>query len=73
MSDDGGFAVRCPGCPWNEEWRMDEQTAVKILCGDVLEAWYFQQLLATMQIVSSAKTSQNREFRKLKRFSLLLL
>ncbi|KAG8882104.1 hypothetical protein FRB98_003923 [Tulasnella sp. 332] len=42
------FAVRCPECPQDEVWRMGDRTAVKLLDGKLLEAWYFQRLLASL-------------------------
>ncbi|KAG8852484.1 hypothetical protein FRB96_008672 [Tulasnella sp. 330] len=46
------FAVRCPECPRDEVWRMGDWTAVKLLDGELLEAWYFQRLLASLDYVS---------------------
>ncbi|KAG9022550.1 hypothetical protein FRB95_014625 [Tulasnella sp. JGI-2019a] len=46
------FSVRCPECPRDATWRMGDRTAVKLLDGGLLEAWYFQKLLASLEYFS---------------------
>ncbi|KAG8999226.1 hypothetical protein FRB94_006360 [Tulasnella sp. JGI-2019a] len=54
VDPDGGerFEVRCPECPRSEEWRMGDEVAVKVLDGNLLEAWYFRRLLSSMEYFS---------------------
>ncbi|KAG8888616.1 hypothetical protein FRB98_007289 [Tulasnella sp. 332] len=48
------LSIRCPECPREEGWRMEDDTAVKLLDGDLLEAYYFQKLLSSLQYASGA-------------------
>lgn len=46
------FPIRCPECPRDVPWEMDDLTAGKVLGEDLLEVWHFQRLKSSLPTVS---------------------
>ncbi|KAG8948431.1 hypothetical protein FRC04_009801 [Tulasnella sp. 424] len=46
------FPVRCPECPSQTNWEIDDETAGKVLVKELLEAWYSQRLLANLNMTA---------------------
>ncbi|KAG9009457.1 hypothetical protein FRB94_014256 [Tulasnella sp. JGI-2019a] len=44
------FPIRCPECPRTVPWEMDDETAVMVLGKDLLDAWFFKRLVASLAI-----------------------
>lgn len=45
------FPVRCPECPSQTNWEIDDETAGNVLVKELLEAWHSQRLLANLNMV----------------------
>lgn len=43
---ESAFSVRCPGCPGNDPWRIDDATAQKILPVDVFDVLQNRKLIS---------------------------
>ncbi|KAG9009472.1 hypothetical protein FRB94_014243 [Tulasnella sp. JGI-2019a] len=53
------FPIRCPECPRTEPWEMDDETAAMVLEKDLLEAWFFKRLIASVPIVRILSYASN--------------
>lgn len=45
------FPIRCPECPRDVTWELYDEMAMVLLGKDLLDAWFFQRLLASLPVV----------------------
>lgn len=45
------FPIRCPECPRDVTWEFYDELAMVLLGKDLLDAWFFQRLLASLPVV----------------------
>jgi len=59
-SDETGgssLSIRCPECPWDDNWRIDDKTVTKVLSGDLLERWALKTLRYSLNLFTCPNVS----------------
>jgi len=60
MCDETGgesLSIRCPECPWTDEWRISDEVVAGLLDGDILELWSLKKLRYSLKLFTCPNTS----------------